>query len=174
MAIPFVGSIVGRVISIGVSILIAVVAYFVWNKGQEKVAEAQAPEVGTCIKPTGTATNADHEEVPCSSADASYIVVADDGKCDKFETSYTITLGDISDEGNVADLCLALNAAVGDCFEIDIVSNTATKAECAAVKGPNSFTITLVGDDVDAKCPKGSLADRNTTRNQLICRGPNV
>lgn len=158
-----------------VSVALAAGGYFLFVKGQEKVAEASAPELGVCLKMTGTSLNADHRELSCDDPGATYRVIADDGECDKREVNYTITSGSIS-EGNVADLCLVLNAAEGDCFRLAATLSTSDeKVDCKSTAGDATVAkVVELADNASADCPKGATALRNKTRDILLCVEPNA
>ena len=159
----------GRLIGTGVAIVLALGIGFAVKKFQEKDAEGDAPQVGDCLAVTGT-VNADHTEHGCGDAEATYKVTADDGGCDTNETSYKISLGTDSDAGNVADLCLALNAAEGDCFNLGATGEE--KVDCAATKG-TSLKVASVGKAGD-KCAGGSQPLENKKRDILICLAENA
>lgn len=163
-------SLLGRVIGGVLSLALAGGAYLVFFKGQEKVEEAKAPKVGECLAVTGT-INAEHTEHPCDSAEANYEVVADDGKCDPdAETPYKISLGSDLSSGNVADLCLALNVAKGDCFDY----SEEDKVDCASTKGTSTVVkVTRVGK-AGEQCANPAQPLENKTRGTLFCLVPNA
>ncbi|MBV6727248.1 LppU/SCO3897 family protein [Nocardioides daeguensis] len=138
--------------------------------GQEKVEEAKAPKVGECVNLTGSSMNADHDEIDCGDAEATFKIVSDKGNCDDAEQNYTISLG-TTDSGNVADLCLALNAAKGDCFDLGSMSTAATKVACAgAGAGSSVVKVVLVGKAGD-ECANGAQPLENKQRKTLLCLG---
>lgn len=164
---------VKRIIGGVVSIALALAVYFGWDTLREKKAEADAPQVGDCLIITGSLSNADDKDVACDDATATYEVVGDDGECDKTELSYTITLGDTSDQGNVADLCLAWNAKEGDCFRINGVTEPDEKVACTT-EGDTVYKVVAAFDSASEKCPKGSKGFANKKRDRLVCFGPNA
>lgn len=156
-------SLIAKLGGVGIAIIIGIVFYFVQGKGQEKIAEANAPEVGQCLSVTGT-INAEHKEHDCGDLAATYKVTADDGACDANETTYKISLG-TSDSGNVADLCLALNAAEGDCLALS--ASTEEKVDCAATKG-TSLKVASVGK-AGSDCATPGQPLEYEKRDILIC-----
>ena len=174
MALQLGSGLPGRLIGGVVSLALAGGAYFLFFKGQEAVSEANAPDTGPGLHMMGRRFAADPEDRGCGPPGAPYVVVGDDGSCDKVEISYTITLGS-GDEGNVADLCLVLNAAQGDCFKLGGISSPDEKVDCAAAKGdPDVARIVAVGDSATDDCPKGSQRLSNKTRDTLLCLGVNA
>ena len=164
-------SLITKLIGVGVAIVIAVVASFIFSKGSEKVAEAKAPKVGTCVNMTGSTIKADHKEIDCDDALASYEVVSDKGSCDEVELNYTISLG-TSKEGNVADLCLAVKAKVGDCFDPGTVTTPVSKVACAEAKaGSTIVKVSSTGKAGDS-CANGAQPLKNVTRDVLLCLVP--
>ncbi|KRC51401.1 MULTISPECIES: hypothetical protein [unclassified Nocardioides] len=163
-------SLATRIIGIGVAVVIAVVGGLIWNKGQEKVEEAKAPKVGECVNMTGSSFDADHEELSCDDAKATYKIMSDKGGCDEVELNYTISIGS-TDSGNVADLCLDLNAAVGDCFDLGGISTPAKKVACTeATAGSTIAEVASVGKPGD-KCANGAQPWENKKRKTLLCMG---
>lgn len=155
---------------IAVAIVIAVVIYFVQDKGQEKLAQANAPEKGQCLEMTGTPASPGHNEVDCDSAKATYKVVADDGKCaTPAEVNYTISTG--SDDGNVANLCLDLNASVDDCFNQGTGATFYAKVACKDASSTNGFKVVAIKKSGE-KCANGTQPSDNKERNVLLCLGP--
>lgn len=156
--------------SVVLAIVVAIGIYFVKTKGEEKIEQAKAPKVGECLHVEGS-FNAKHKEYKCDDLKATYKVVGDNGKCDEIETNYTISLGSGKD-GNVADLCLDLNAAEGDCFEE--VGTQQTKVECAAnVGNTNVFKILKVAKSGETCAAPGQPVE-NVTRKVLYCVGENA
>lgn len=163
-------SLIVKLGGIGVAIVIAVVASFVFSKGSEKVAEAKAPKVGECITVTGT-VNAQTDDKDCGDADATFKVTGNKGDCDPSEDTLSISVGK-ADSGNVAELCLGLNAAKGDCFRL--TATESTKVECAANKGDAEVAlITSVGKSGTA-CANGAQPLDYKKRNTLLCLAPNA
>lgn len=163
------GGLLGRIIGGVLSLAVALGAYFIFFKGQEKVEEAKAPKVGECLAVSGT-INAEHTEHPCDSAEANYKVVADDGKCDaNAETSYTISLG-TSNSGNVADLCLAMNVVKGDCFDY----SEEDKVDCAETSGSSNVVKVASVGKAGEKCANPGQPMENKTRGTLLCLVPNA
>ena len=161
--------------SVGVGIVVLVVIggikYFAAEKVTEKVEEAKAPEVGQCLIMTGSSFDADHEEVDCAAADAVYKVVSDKGGCDDAELNYTISVGRV-DSGNVADLCLALNAEKGDCFTIGGMSTPSTKVACTEGAGDSSVVKVVSVGKAGEQCANGSQPLENKKQKTLLCLGP--
>ncbi|KRB77816.1 hypothetical protein ASE01_06375 [Nocardioides sp. Root190] len=122
-----------------------------------------APEVGECLSVTGT-INAEHETHDCDELDATYEVTSDDGDCDENETTYVISLG-TGNTGNVADLCLILNADEGDCLSLGV--STEEKVDCAATKG-TSLKVASVGNAGDTCAVPGQPLEY-ATRDVLLC-----
>lgn len=154
--------------SIALAIVVAVGIYFVKTKGQEKIEEAKAPDVGVCLSVTGT-LNAKHKELDCADAEATYLVASDDGKCDDAEAPYKISIGSTS-SGNVADLCLRLNAKKGDCFDL----GAEKKVACAANKGNTSVFRVLSVGKAGAKCKPSAEVVENVKRKIVLCFGANA
>lgn len=166
------GGLLGRILGAVVSIAVALGAYFVFFKGQEKVEEAKAPKVGECLVMSGSSFDADHQEVECGDATAAYKVAGDKGDCDAVELNYTISIGNDRTSGNVADLCLALNAAAGDCFDLGGMSTPAAKVACGEGAGNTSIVrVTSVGKAGD-ECADGDEPLENKLRKTLLCLRP--
>lgn len=166
------GGILGRIIGGVVSIAVALGAYFIFFKGQEKVEQAKAPKVGECLVMTGSSFDADHKEVDCGDAEATYKIVSDKGSCDEAELNYTISLGNDRNSGNVADLCLDLNVAEGDCIDLGGMSTPAAKVACTeGATNTSILKVVSVGKAGD-KCTNGSQPLENVTRKSLLCLGP--
>lgn len=161
----------GRLIGGVLSLAIAGGAYFLFFVGQEKVEEAKAPKVGECVNVTGSSMNADHDEIDCGDAKATFKIVSNKGNCDEAEQNYTISLG-TTDSGNVADLCLALNAAKGDCFDLGSMATAPTKVACAGA-GSSVVKVVSVGKAGDT-CANGAQPLENKLRKTLLCLGPVV
>ncbi|HVK30852.1 MAG TPA: hypothetical protein VM575_21130 [Nocardioides sp.] len=162
-------TLLAKVGGIGVAIIVAIAFYFIQGKGQEKIAEATAPDVGDCINVSGT-VNAKTTDKKCDDADATYEVRGDDGKCDPNEQSLTLSVG-ATDSGNVAKLCIGLNAHKGDCFS-GFDTSDPKKVDCAEVKGdPSGAKIASVGK-VGDKCANPSQPVAYKTRNILMCVVP--
>ncbi len=164
--------ILAKLIGVVVSLAIAGGVYFLFFKGQETVASAKAPKIGECLEMTGSSFDADHKEVDCGDAAASYKVVADDGECDQAELNYTISLGN-ANSGNVADLCLDLNAKKGDCFDLGSMSTPASKVVCAENKDTTIVKVASVGKAGD-NCANGAQPLANETRKTQLCLAPNA
>lgn len=163
-------SLLTKLIGVAVTIVIAIVAIFIFNKGQEKVAEAQAPKVGECIAVTGT-VNAKSEDHDCSDTEATFKVTGNEGDCDPNEDTLSISVGS-ADSGNVAELCLGLNAAEGDCFQL--TATDSVKVECEATKGQADVAkIGSVGKSGSA-CANGGQPLDYKTRDTLLCLVPNA
>ncbi|GAA1529384.1 LppU/SCO3897 family protein [Nocardioides humi] len=166
------GGLLGRIIGLVVSLAVAAAAYFIFFKGQEKVEQAKAPKVGECLVMTGSSFDADHEEVECDDAKAVYKVVGKDGGCDDAELNYTISLGNDRSSGNVADLCLALNAAEGDCFDLGGMSTPSTKVACTEGAGTTSIVKVVSVGKAGDECADGAQPLENKTRKTVLCLGP--
>lgn len=163
-------SLITKLIGVGVAIVIAIVATFILNKGSEKVAEAKAPKVGECITVTGT-VNAQTKDKDCGDADATFKVTGNKGDCDPNEDTLSISVGK-TDSGNVAELCLGLNAAKGDCFRL--TATDSSKVECAANKGDAEVAqIASVGKSGTA-CANGGQPLDYKERDTLLCLVPNA
>lgn len=165
------GGLLGRIIGGVLSLAVALGAYFIFFKGQEKVEEAKAPKVGECLVMTGSSFDADHKEVECGDAEAVYKIVGNKGGCDEAELNYTISLG-TSNSGNVADLCLALNAAKGDCFDLGGMSTPATKVACTEGASNTSIVKVVSVGKAGEECANGAQPLENKTRKSLLCVGP--
>lgn len=164
-------SVLKKLGGVGVAIIVAVVIIGVKHFGAEKIEQSKAPKVGECVNITGTKASPDDEGVDCGDADATFKVVGDDGGCDEAEMNYTISTGS-KDSGNIANLCLELNAAKGDCFD-NLASETLAASKIAC-KGANKQTALKVGavGKIGTKCPKGTQGVENKTRKTVICVGP--
>ncbi|GAA3646399.1 hypothetical protein GCM10022237_02320 [Nocardioides ginsengisoli] len=159
--------------SIAIAIVVALGIFLVKRIGAEKIEEAKAPKVGECVNLTGSSFNADHEEIGCGDALATYKIVNNKGSCDDAEINYTISLGS-KDSGNVADLCLKLNAAKGDCFDVGGTTSPAKKVDCATTKGQtNVVVVDSVGKNSD-KCAGKAQPVENKLRDELVCVLPNA
>ena len=154
--------------SVVLAIIVAVGIFFIKNKGEEKIEQAKAPKVGECINVKGS-FNAKHTELKCSGATATYKVAGDDGKCDGNETTYKISLG-TGKSGNVADLCLGLNAKVGDCFEFSATSEE--KVECTKT-GSSIVKVASVGKSGE-QCASPAQPVDYPKRGTLLCFVPNA
>lgn len=163
-------SLIVKLGGIGVAILIAVVASFVFSKGSEKVAEAKAPKVGECITVTGT-VNAQTKDKDCDDADATFKVTSNKGDCDPSEDTLSISVGK-ANSGNVAQLCLGLNAAKGDCFRL--TATESTKVECAANKGDAEVALVSSVGKSGTACANGAQPLDYKTRDTLLCLAPNA
>ncbi|WP_418057952.1 LppU/SCO3897 family protein [Pimelobacter simplex] len=136
--------------SIGLAIVIGLTVYF----------------VGVCLSVTGT-INAQHEELDCGDVDATYKVASDDGNCDASESPYKISIGS-TNSGNVADLCLQLNAKKGDCFDL----RAEKKVACAAAKGDSGVAKVVSVGKPGATCKPPAEAVENVKRKVVLCFGP--
>ena len=154
--------------SIAVAIIVALGIFLVKRVGAEKIEEAKAPKVGECVNLTGSSFNADHKEIACGDALATYKIVSNKGKCDDAEINYTISIG-TKDSGNVADLCLKLNAAKGDCFDVGGTSTPAKKVECATTKGQTNVVVVDSVGKGDAKCAGQAQPVENKLRDEVVC-----
>lgn len=164
-------SLLGKLGGIGVAIAVALGLYFFQSKGEEKIEEAKAPDVGDCVYFKTASSTEKATTISCGDAKSTYKVASDDGKCDDNETSYRISLG-TGDTGNVADLCLTLDAAKGDCFEV--TSTSEKKVDCASSKGAaDAFKVVSVGKS-GGKCATPAQPIKNKTRNTLLCLSPNA
>lgn len=134
-----------------------------------EAADGEAPSVGECLYFSKDGINDDHTEVACDDPLASHEVVDDDGDCGSNETTYKISYGD-ADSGNVADLCLVVNASAGDCFDI---TNQEAKVVCADHRGePSVVTVVSVGA-AGATCEADAQPLEYTDRDLVICFAPN-
>ncbi|GAA4078226.1 hypothetical protein ACFFOS_06860 [Nocardioides kongjuensis] len=158
-------------VAIVVMLVIVGVKYFAAEKVTEKVEEAKAPKVGQCLIMTGSSFDADHKEVDCADAEAVYEVVSDKGGCDDAELNYTISVGSV-DSGNVADLCLALNAAKGDCFDLGGMSTPATKVACTEGASNTSVVKVVSVGKAGEQCANGAQPLEDKKEKTLVCLGP--
>lgn len=151
--------------SIGVAIIVALGFYFVRSKGEEKLEEAKAPDVGECVYFVKDGLNDEAKDAKCGDANASHKVVGDDGKCGENETSYQVSRpGDDA----IVDLCLVLNATKGDCFD----TSSEAKVPCADNKGSATVAkVVSVGKPGD-KCANPAIPISYGKRDLLICMGP--
>lgn len=156
-------SLIAKLGGVGVAIIIGIIFLVVRGVGEEKIAEANAPEVGRCLSVTGT-VDAKHEEHPCGDLAATYKVTANNGDCDENETTYKISLGS-GGSGNVADLCLALNASENDCLSLGV--STEEKVDCATTKG-TSLKVASVGTSGDTCATPGQPLEYKK-RDLLYC-----
>lgn len=158
-------SLLTKVGSIGVAIIVALVFYFVRSKGEEKLEEAKAPDVGECVYFVKDGINDKAEDAKCGDAKASHKVVGDDGKCGENETSYQVSR---TGDDAIVDLCLVLNAKKGDCFD------TASEAKVACADNKGSATVAKVvsvGKPGD-KCANPAIPIAYGKRDLLLCMGP--
>ncbi|HWJ10265.1 MAG TPA: hypothetical protein VNS46_12875 [Nocardioides sp.] len=162
-------SLIAKLGGIGVAIIVAIVVYFVQGKGEEKLEQAKAPDVGDCVYFKKGASGDEAKDATCGDAKSSHKVVGDDGSCGTNETSYQITKGSGSDDALVS-LCLVLDAAKGDCFDV----NTEDKVVCADTKGqPTSVKVASVGKAGD-KCANPGQPLAYEKRDILLCMVPNA
>lgn len=164
-------SVLTKLGGVAVAIVIAVVVIGVKQFGSEKIEKANAPDVGECMNVTGTLASPDDDSIDCGDPSATFKVVGDDGSCDEAELNYTISTGS-KDSGNIANLCLELNAAKGDCFD-NLTSDTlpASKIACKGANKQTALRIGAVGK-AGTKCGKGTEGVVNKTRKTVICVGP--
>lgn len=162
-------SLLGKLGGIGVAIIVAIGLYFFQSKGEEKIEEAKAPDVGQCVYFVKDGVNDEAKDVDCGDAKASHKVVADDGACGETETNYTVSkIG--SGDNAIVDLCLVLNAKKGDCFD----QTTEDKVVCADTKGKATvFKVASVGK-AGAKCANPAQPLEYEKRNTLLCLAPNA
>ncbi|TWG93899.1 hypothetical protein L615_000600000120 [Nocardioides sp. J9] len=159
-------SLVARLVGIGVAIAVALGVYYFSSRGEEKAEQAKAPDVGECVYFEKDGTNDEAVEVGCGDAKASHKVVGDAGSCGANETGYQVSR---AGSDAFVDLCLVINAAKGDCFDLA----TEGKVDCAATKGqPQVQKVASVGKAGGACATPGQpfeYAEQDT----LICFVPN-
>lgn len=157
-------SLLGKLGGIGVAIIVAIGFYFVQNKGEEKLEQAKAPDVGECVYLEKKGT----EDVPvnakCGSDKASHKVVGEGGNCGEGEGVYTVSASGTGKDAFV-ELCLVLDAKKGDCFD----QNTENKVACADNKNsPTVFKISSVGK-AGGKCANPGQPLEYPKRDILLC-----
>lgn len=154
-----------RAISVGVSIVIAVAAYFIFVK----IEQDKAPDVGACVSITEELSTGEFDETDCDSDDANYVVTADDGKCDETELTYVAEVRNT----DAVELCMDINVAEGECIEIADEANPDLKVSCDDFKtDPNVIKVVKVDDTTaEATCPKPKkdFPVPNVTRGTTIC-----
>lgn len=155
-------SILTRLGGIGLAIVVALGIYFVRSKGEDKIEQAQAPDVGECVHFEKDGANEKPVDATCGTAESSHKVVADDGNCVDPETTYT--LGRPGDDALV-ELCLVYDAKAGDCFD----DATREKVDCAAAKGnKNAFKVVSVGKS-GTQCANPGQPYEFPERKILLC-----
>ncbi|MCX6399540.1 MAG: hypothetical protein NTX33_06400 [Propionibacteriales bacterium] len=161
-----------RLVAGAVAIFVVVAVAYLFTRGEDEVAAADAPEVGECLAMSGTLAVSEHEEKDCGDAAAAYVVTSDKGGCDKAaELPYKISSSDKKD-GDLADLCLDLNASEGDCFTLKNAESFSVKIACDEAEGdPNAVRIVSIGKSAD-QCVTGTQPRKNATRDTLLCLGP--
>lgn len=153
--------------SIGVAIIVAIGIYFVKGKGEEKIEQAKAPDVGQCVYFEKDGIDDKPVDAKCGDDKSSHKVVGDKGSCGENETTYQVTRGGSSSDALV-ELCLVWDAAKGDCFDQD-----EAKVDCAAAKGTPSLRIVSVGKLSD-KCAKPAEPLDYPKRDVRLCAVPNA
>lgn len=162
-------SLIAKLGGIGVAIIVAIGLYFVQSKGEEKIEQAKAPDVGDCVYFKKGASGDEAKDATCGDAASSHKVVADDGTCGTNETTYQITKGAGSDN-TLVSLCLVLDAKKGDCFDLD----SEDKVVCADTKGqPTSVKVASVGK-AGGKCANPGQPLEYEKRDSLLCLVPNA
>ncbi|NYI44007.1 hypothetical protein BJ993_001087 [Nocardioides aromaticivorans] len=162
-------SLLGKLGGIGVAIIVAIVFYVVRDKGEEKIEQAKAPDVGDCVYFEKDGLNDEAKDATCGDAKSSHKVVGDDGSCGTNETTYKVTKGAGSDD-ELVSLCLVLDAKKGDCFDI----NEEAKVVCADTKGqPSSLKVVSVAK-AGGKCANPAQPLEYEKRNTLLCLAPNA
>lgn len=106
--------------------------------------KAGAPDVGDCVVLSGSADNADVKTKKCGS-DTLWKVVADDGKCDEIETSYTVTITG----AKAVNLCLAEDVAVGECIEINPDDPKVMDKQVPCTTQPSASTVVAKVTKID-------------------------
>lgn len=160
-------SLLGKLGGIGVAIIVAIGFYFVQNKGEEKLEQAKAPDVGECVYFEKTASGDEAKSTKCGETKSSHKVVGDDGSCGTNETTYKVTSGS---DNELVSLCLVLDAAKGDCFDL----NSEDKTVCADTKGqPTSVKVASVGK-AGGKCANPGQPLEYEKRDTLLCLVPNA
>jgi len=153
--------------SIGVAIIVAIGIYFVKSKGEEKIEQAKAPDVGQCVHFEKDGTEDKPVDAKCGDAKSSHKVVGDKGACGENETTYQVTRSG-SSSGAIVELCLVWDAKKGDCFDTD-----ESKVDCAAAKGSPSIKIVSVGK-ISARCAKPAEPLDYPKRDLRLCAVPNA
>lgn len=160
-------SLLGKLGGIGVAIIVAIGFYFVQNKGEEKIEQAKAPDVGDCVYFEKTTSGDEAKDATCGDAGSSHKVVGDDGNCGTNETTYKVTSGS---NNELVSLCLVLDAKKGDCFDYQ----SEDKVVCADTKGqPTSVKVASVGK-AGAKCANPGQPLEYDKRDTVLCMVPNV
>lgn len=136
-----------------------------------------AETAGECLFAQGSGSSVHGTVLPCTDPTATYVITArgDSGAagCDEHEVTYNVSKGTLS-----VDYCLYYNVQMGDCLTIAADSDGAdTKVACASAVGdPNTEKVLLAdaSSSDETACPAATdWPLPNTTRNMLICLGPN-
>ncbi len=161
-------SILTRLGGIGLAIVVALGIYFVRSKGEDKIEQAQAPDVGECVHFEKDGANDKPVDATCGTAESSHKVVADDGNCGPGETSYRVSRG--SGGGSIVELCLILDAKKGDCFD----TSDESKVDCAASKNESTVVKIASVGKAGAKCANPGQPIEFTKQDVLLCLVPNA
>lgn len=162
-------SLIAKLGGIGVAIAVALGFYFVQSKGEEKIEQAKAPDVGECVYFQKDGINDEAKDATCGDAKSSHKVVGDDGNCGTNETTYQVTKGTGSDNALVS-LCLVLDAKKGDCFDI----NEEAKVVCADTKGQSTSVKVASVAKAGGKCANPGQPLEYEKRDTLLCLVPNA
>ena len=160
-------SLLGKLGGIGVAIIVALGFYFVQNKGEEKLEQAKAPDVGECVRFEKDGVNDEAKSATCGDAASSHKVVGDDGNCGTNETTYKVTSGS---DNELVSLCLVLDAKKGDCFDI----NEEAKVVCADTKGQSSSLKVVSVGKAGGTCANPAQPLEYEKRDILLCMAQNA
>ncbi len=147
-------------------IVVAIVFFVVRSKGEDKVEQSKAPDVGECIYFKKDGVNDEPVDATCGSDKSSHKVVGDKGGCGENETVYKVSRG--SDADAIVELCMVLDAKKGDCFDQD-----EAKVPCATNKGQTVIRVASVGK-AKAKCANPSQPLAYPKRGTTLCIVPNA
>lgn len=160
-------SILKKLGGVALAIVVAVGIFFVKSKGEDKVEQSKAPDVGECVYFKKDGTNDKPVDADCGSATSSHKVVGDKGGCGENETTYKVSRGTSS--GAIVELCMVLDAKKGDCFNI----SEEAKVPCASNKTSSVVRVTSVGK-AKAKCAGQAQPLVYAERDTSICLVPNA
>ena len=161
-------SILKKLGGVAIAIVVALVFFVVRSKGEEKVEQSKAPDVGECVYFKKEGANDKPVDASCGSDKSSHKVVGDSGKCGENETTYQVTRGGSTSDA-IVELCMVLDAKKGDCFDIQEES----KVPCASSKTSSVLRVTSVGK-AKAKCGGQSQPLAYPKRDTTLCLVPNA